>query len=94
MSSRRLYLIAYDVCDPRRLNQVRELLKGFSTGGQKSVYECWCTQAELIAIKDSLRELIAVEEDRVHIFTMDARSRPHTLGIAVPPSDPEFFYFG
>jgi CRISPR-associated protein Cas2 len=91
---RRLYLIAYDIAEPRRLNQVRELLKGYSTGGQKSVYECWCTSSELIAIRQSLEELIAAEEDRVHIFPMDARSRPHTLGIAVPPSDPEFLYFG
>ena len=30
---RRLYLIAYDVTDPRRLNKVRELLKAYSTGG-------------------------------------------------------------
>jgi CRISPR-associated protein Cas2 len=91
---RRLYLIAYDICEPRRLNRVRELLKGYSTGGQKSVFECWCTAAELSEVTDSLRELIAAEEDRVHIFTLDGRSRPHTLGIAVPPSDPQFFYFG
>ena len=91
---RRLYLIAYDICEPRRLTRVRELLKGFSTGGQKSVFECWCSPAELNELTESLRELIAEEEDRVHIFTLDGRSRPHTLGIAVPPSDPAFFYFG
>jgi CRISPR-associated protein Cas2 len=94
VSSRKLYLIAYDICEPGRLNRVRELLKGYSTGGQKSVYECWCTPAELHAVTASLRELIVEEEDRVHIFAMDGRSRPHTLGIAVPPSDPDFFYFG
>ncbi|HWP57517.1 MAG TPA: CRISPR-associated endonuclease Cas2 [Candidatus Acidoferrales bacterium] len=91
---RRLYLIAYDIAEPRRLNRVRELLKEFSTGGQKSVYECWCTPAELLALRRSLEELIVDYEDRVHIFALDGRSRPHTLGIAVPPSDPEFFYFG
>jgi CRISPR-associated protein Cas2 len=91
---RKLYLIAYDICEPRRLTQVRELLKGFSTGGQKSVFECWCTPAELKELTETLRETIIEKEDRVHIFTLDGRSRPHTLGIAVPPSDPEFFYFG
>ena len=91
---RRLYLIAYDICDPGRLTRVRELLKGFSTGGQKSVYECWCTPAELRELTESLREMIVDEEDRVHVFPMDGRSRPHTLGIAVPPADPAFFYFG
>jgi len=91
---RKLYLIAYDICEPRRLNQARELLKAYSTGGQKSVFECWCTPAELNELTQSLREIIVEEEDRVHIFTLDGRSRPHTLGIAVPPSDPQFFYFG
>lgn len=91
---RRLYLIAYDVCEPRRLNKVRELLKAYSTGGQKSVYECWLTPAELTEVREALRRLIDVETDRAHVMTLDGRSRPHTLGIAVPPTDPAFFYFG
>lgn len=91
---RRLYLIAYDIADPARLNQVRELLKAYSTGGQKSVYECWCTPAELTEVTDALRQMIVPEEDRVHIVRLDGRSQPHTLGIAVAPSDPSFFYFG
>ncbi len=91
---RRLYLIAYDVCDQRRLAKVREALKAYSTGGQKSVYECWLSPAELVEVRETLRRLIETTEDRVHIVTLDGRSRPATLGIAVPPSDPAFFYFG
>lgn len=91
---RRLYLIAYDVCDPGRLNCVRELLKAYSTGGQKSVYECWLTPAELTEVTEMLRRLIDATVDRAHVVTLDGRSRPHTLGIAVPPADPAFFYFG
>jgi CRISPR-associated protein Cas1 len=71
---RRLYLIAYDICERGRLNRVRELLKEFSTGGQKSVYECWCTPAELRELTGSLRQIIVEDEDRVHIFSMDGRS--------------------
>jgi CRISPR-associated protein Cas2 len=73
---------------------VREFLKGYSTGGQKSVYECFLTDGELKYVKEMLGRLIDEEEDRVHIFTMDARSRTHTLGIAVQPNDPEYFYIG
>ena len=91
---RHLYLIAYDICDPKRLTRVREVLKGYSTGGQKSVYECWCTPAELRDVVAELRRLIVPDEDRVHVITLDGRSRPHTLGIAVPPADPAFLYFG
>lgn len=91
---RRLYLIAYDITEDRRLNQVHYLLKGYSTGGQKSVYECFLTEGELRFLSSRIEMLIEPEEDRIHIFAMDGRSRTHTLGIALQPKDPAFFYFG
>ena len=92
--NRTLYLIAYDITDERRLNKVRHLLKAYSTGGQKSLHECFLNRGDLNYIVQKLRHIISEEEDRVHIFTMDGRSRTHTLGIAVQPKDPKFFYFG
>jgi CRISPR-associated protein Cas2 len=91
---RTLYLIAYDITNDRRLNCVRQFLKGYSTGGQKSVYECFLTDGEFRYVKRKLERLIDGEDDRVHIFTMDGRSRTHALGIAVQPKDPEYFYIG
>ena len=91
---RSLYVVAYDVCHPRRLRNVREILKGYSTGGQKSVFECYLTAGEVKQVEAELAEAIDTEEDRVHIFIPDGRSRVHTLGLATPPRDPEFFYYG
>ena len=91
---RDLYIIAYDISEERRLNRVREYLKAFSTGGQKSVYECFLTEGELHEVWRELEGLIDPEEDRVHCFRLHGRSRVHTVGIAVPPKDPDFFYFG
>ena len=91
---RTLYLVAYDITNDRRLNRVRHFLKGYSTGGQKSVYECFLTDGELRYVKKKIERLIDEDEDRVHIFTMDGRSRTHALGIAVQPKDPEYFYIG
>ena len=92
--SRTFYIIAYDITDDSRLNRVRHFLKGYSTGGQKSVFECFLTPAEVREAMQELRRLIEPSEDRVHIFIMDARSRTHTLGVAIQPKDPSFFYFG
>ena len=89
-----LYLIAYDITSNRRLSRVRKLLKGYSTGGQKSVYECFLSAGDREHAISSLKELIDPDEDRVHVFSLDGRSRTHTLGIAVQPKDPSFFYFG
>jgi CRISPR-associated protein Cas2 len=92
--NRTLYLVAYDITQQGRLAKVRHFLKGYSTGGQKSVYECFLTDAELRFVSGSIRELIEEEEDRVHVFTMDGRSTTHALGVAVQPQDPEYFYVG
>lgn len=92
--NRDLYIIAYDITDERRLNRVRYFLKGYSTGGQKSVYECFLTEGELKFVVSNLKRMIFEAEDRVHIFQMDGRSRTHTLGIALQPKDPSYFYIG
>lgn len=92
--ARTLYLIAYDVADGGRLNRVRHVLKEYSTGGQKSVYECFLTDGERAQVEQALQGRIEPEEDRVHLFAMDARSRSHTLGIGVQPKDPAYFYIG
>lgn len=89
-----LYIIAYDITDARRLGQIRYFLKGYSTGGQRSVYECFLEREELKFIISKIKRLINPNEDRVHIFRIDGRSKVITLGIAVPPIDPEYFYIG
>lgn len=91
---RTLYLVAYDITSEKRLRNVREFLKGYSTGGQKSVYECFLTDGELKFVTSKLKRLIFALEDRVHIFQIDGRSRPQVLGIALNPKDPSYFYIG
>jgi len=91
---RTLYLIAYDIRDDYRLNKVRYFLKGYSTGGQKSVYECFLTDGELRFVASKLERLIFPDQDRVHIFQLDGRSRTHIFGIALQPNDPSYFYVG
>ena len=91
---RTLYIIAYDITSEKRLAAVRKFLKGYSTGGQKSVYECFLSGGELKFVMSKLKRLIFGLEDRVHIFQMDGRSRTHTLGIGISPKDPSYFYIG
>lgn len=42
-STRALYLAAYDVAEPGRLAAALDLVRGYSTGGQKSVHEIYLT---------------------------------------------------
>jgi len=77
-----LYLVAYDVCDPRRLNRVCRFLTGFKVGGQKSVFEIWATDGELRQIRAELDELMDADEDRLHILALDPRMKTRCMGLA------------
>lgn len=45
--SRFLYLVCYDVSDPKKLRRIRKMTAAYAVGGQKSFYECWMTESEL-----------------------------------------------
>lgn len=94
MKRRTLYIAAYDISEPRRLREALKVLRNYATGGQKSVFECFLTQAEKENLLEEVREVIDPGEDRFILLRLDPRSRVRTLGIAVAPSDPEFFYVG
>ena len=79
---RTLYLVAYDVCEPRRLSKVCRYLTAFRVGGQKSVFEIWATFAELKAIRADLGLLMDLTEDRLHILALDPRMTPRCHGRA------------
>lgn len=79
---RTLYLVAYDVCDPKRLHRVCRYLTGFKVGGQKSVFEIWATDSELRQIRAELDELMDAGEDRLHILALDPRVKTRCMGQA------------
>lgn len=79
---RTLYLVAYDVCDPKRLHRVCRYLTGFKVGGQKSVFEIWATDGELRQIRTQLEILMDSGEDRLHILALDPRTKTRCLGRA------------
>ncbi|MCX7675820.1 MAG: CRISPR-associated endonuclease Cas2 [Alteraurantiacibacter sp.] len=83
--ARTLYLVCYDVADPKRLYRVHRFLLGYKVGGQKSFFECWLTPAELREVRAGLRARMNLAEDRAHIFQLDPRQRVRCLGQAQPP---------
>jgi CRISPR-associated protein Cas2 len=94
MPERRLYLAAYDISDPKRLRRGLAVMKQFATGGQKSVFECFLTEAEKIRLIWEIRTVIHPDEDRFFLIPIETRSPVRTLGIAVAPEDPPYYYAG
>jgi CRISPR-associated protein Cas2 len=94
MTQRILHLACYDVTEPRRLSTALKLARVYATGGQKSVHELFLTVAERIALVKDMSALLDLEADRFLLLRLDPRSRVHTLGKAVTPADPDYFYVG
>ena len=93
MPDRDFYLAAYDVTDPDRLQGALHVLKGYACGGQKSVFECFLTEHEQRALVDEVRAVLDLTRDRFLLLPL-GHITVRTLGIAIPPSDPEFYYVG
>lgn len=92
--SRRLYLAAYDISCPRRLHAALLVLKGYASGGQKSVFECFLTARERVDLLAEVREIIDDSEDRFLLLPLAGDRQVVTLGVALPPEDPDYYYVG
>jgi CRISPR-associated protein Cas2 len=92
-TARALYIAAYDIRDNRRRRLALTAMKAHSTGGQKSVFECFLTESERKALLAEVEEIVA-PEDRFFLLKLDPRSDVRCLGVAEPPDDPPFFYLG
>lgn len=94
MKDRDLYLAAYDIADATRLRHALHAVKGYATGGQKSVFECFLSAGEQGSLLSEVRETVNLDEDAFLLLRLDPRAKVITLGIGVAPADPPFFYHG
>ena len=94
MTQRILHLACYDIAEPRRLIAALKLARAYATGGQKSVHELFLTPAERNHLVEDMSVLIDFDTDRFLLLRLDPRSNVHTLGKAIQPADPDYFYVG
>ncbi|RLF71989.1 MAG: CRISPR-associated endonuclease Cas2 [Thermoplasmata archaeon] len=71
----RLYIVSYDIRDPKRLRKVEKTMKGFGWRLHYSVFRCHLTEGGLIELKAALDEIINHDEDRIMIVDMGPLSR-------------------
>ena len=69
------YVVAYDIADDHRREDVATLLSGYGPRVQLSLFECdFRTGREAVALRLKLRELIDPVEDQVRLYPLDDRS--------------------
>ncbi len=91
MSTRRLYIAAYDVRSPKRLARALNILRDYATGGQKSVFECFLTPAEHRELCRRIQGLLS-DKDRFFILPHGSRRKPRALGRGRIAKEPDYFY--
>lgn len=73
MSERSLFLVAYDIRDPKRLRAVFKKMNGFGDPLQFSVFQCELSPAERQLMISALAEIIHHVEDRILIADLGRR---------------------
>lgn len=62
---RQTYIVAYDVCDPKRLRKVFKTMRGWGDHLQLSVFQCELSKRELVELRTALAAIIQHDEDQV-----------------------------
>lgn len=65
-----VYLVSYDVADPKRLRHTYRKLCGFGVALQYSVFRCELAPLQLHALKEGLWSILNLAEDRVMVVNL------------------------
>jgi CRISPR-associated protein Cas2 len=79
-----LYIVAYDIADPRRWRRIFRLMNGYGEWVQLSVFQCRLSRRRRIELKLALGEVIDHARDHVVILDLGPatgiRPRVESLG--------------
>ncbi len=89
-----MYLIAYDIADPRRLSRVHRTLKKQGLPIQYSVFTVVIKRKALLRILESINRLIDPAEDDVRSYRLPEKPDIKTLGRQFFPEDVMLFTGG
>jgi CRISPR-associated protein Cas2 len=89
-----LYLAAYDIPCRKRRAAALAILRGYATGGQKSVHEIFASTRERASLLQTVSMLLDERYDRFFLVRLDPRSATLTIGAASQPVDQRIFFLG
>ena len=74
---RRVYIVSYDISDPKRWRQVYRTMRGFGQHLQLSVFSCDLTATQRIQMIAALENAIDATEDQVLVIDLGpSQARP------------------
>jgi len=73
--SRKRFLVAYDICDDKRLRRVFKAMNGFGDNIQYSVFLCELNPRERVQMEAKLRTIVHNTEDQIIVMDLGAADR-------------------
>jgi CRISPR-associated protein Cas2 len=83
---RTLYVVAYDIPSDRRRTKAHKALCGFGTWTQYSLFECYLTEKELVALRGMLHPILDEGKDSMRFYPLCAAcaGKVETVGSEAP----------
>jgi CRISPR-associated protein Cas2 len=83
------HLVAYDICDPKRLRKVAKVCEDFGLSCHYSVFFCRLAAVDLVRLKSRLYDVIDLDRDQVLFIPLCARCAAaiESLGRPIEPHD-------
>ena len=78
------YLVAYDICDSKRLRKVAQTCEDFGFRRQYSVFLCRLAATDLVRLKSRLYDIINLDQDQVLFIPLCNRCAEGTESLGLP----------
>lgn len=72
-----LYLVAYDIADPKRLRRVAKTCEDYGIRVERSVFECDLSNADMAELWTKISQIVDLQEDCAVSYRIDAADRRH-----------------
>jgi len=79
---RDVYIVAYDICNPKRLRYVHKITKSFGEPLQYSVFLCRLDKKRLRKLRTQLNREIKEDEDQILIIKLGPESNLRHLSFS------------
>ena len=70
MAVERVYLVTYDIADPKRWRRIYRIMEGFGHWLQLSVFQCRLTARRRVELSNELEATMNHSEDHILIFDL------------------------
>jgi CRISPR-associated protein Cas2 len=84
------YLVAYDIPDDKRRKKISDVLEGYGSRVQYSVFECVLNQKQYKEMRTRLKKIFKDEEDNLRFYPISQHTlnQLETWGVGSSPTQP------